>query len=125
MLALVVDDSRTARLKLARALNSKGFQVLEAENGKDALDRLNGSEPPPKVALVDWNMPVMNGLEFVKQVRADHRFDEMLVVMVTSETAPPKVARALMAGANEYLMKPYTIALLFEKLEFLGLGQSS
>jgi two-component system chemotaxis response regulator CheY len=123
MLALVVDDSRTARLKLCRALADKGYEVLEAENGKDALDQLEGRSAPD-VALVDWNMPLMNGLEFVKEVRADSRYDQMLVVMVTSETAGVKVARALMAGANEYLMKPYTNALLFEKLEFLGLGSS-
>ena len=104
MLALVVDDSRTARLKLARALNSKGFQVLEAENGKDALDRLNGSEPPPKVALVDWNMPVMNGLEFVKQVRDSlagrtnpWSADELAPLLKGGGAAAPSGAKA---GAN-------------------------
>jgi two-component system, chemotaxis family, chemotaxis protein CheY len=122
--ALVVDDSRTARLKLRRALAAKGYEVLEAENGKDALERL-ADQAPPDVALVDWNMPVMNGLDFVKELRADERFKAMLVVMVTSETAGSKIARALLAGANEYLMKPYTNALLFEKLELLGLGRAS
>jgi two-component system chemotaxis response regulator CheY len=124
MLALVVDDSLTARLKLKSALAAKGYEILEAENGKEALQRL-ASRGVPDVALVNWNMPLMNGLAFVKEVRSDSRFDEMRVVMVTSETAGTKVARALMAGADEYLMKPYSSALLFEKLEFLGLGRSS
>jgi two-component system, chemotaxis family, chemotaxis protein CheY len=124
MLALVVDDSLTARLKLSRALVAKGYEVLEAENGKEALQRLERSSTPD-VALVNWNMPLMNGLAFVKEVRADSRFDEMRVVMVTSETAGTKVARALMAGADEYLMKPYSSAMLFEKLELLGLGRCS
>jgi two-component system chemotaxis response regulator CheY len=124
MRALVVDDSLTARLKLKSALSAKGYEVLEAENGREALAQLQGRSPPD-IALVNWNMPLMNGLEFVKEVRADSRFDGMRVVMVTSETAGTKVARALMAGADEYLMKPYSSALLFDKLEFLGLGRAS
>ncbi len=121
MLALVVDDSRVARMKLRSALREKGHETIEAENGRAALERIRNS-PRPDVALVDWNMPYMNGLEFLKRVRADSAYDEMVFVMVTSETSSAKVARALMAGANEYLMKPYSKSLLFEKLEFLGLG---
>lgn len=121
MLALVVDDSRVARMKLRAALTEKGYETIEAENGRAAIECMRHHRMPD-VALVDWNMPEMNGLEFVKHIRCDMRFDPMLLVMVTSETSNSKVAKALMAGANEYLMKPYSKALLFEKLEFLGLG---
>ena len=121
MLALVVDDSRVARLKLRKALRTKGFQVIEAGDGHEALDILSDSSVPD-IALVDWNMPGMNGLDFVKSVRSTETYSEMLIMMVTSETEPKQMVRALHAGANEYLMKPYSNDLLFEKLSFLGVG---
>lgn len=117
--ALVIDDSRVARLKLKRALQGRGFEVLEAGSGQEALDVLVGAALP-SIALVDWNMPGMNGLDFVKNVRLAEQYSTMLLMMVTSETDPRQMVRALQAGANEYLMKPYTSELLFEKLEVLG-----
>lgn len=121
MRAIVIDDSRVARMKLRNALLERGFEVVEAGDGREALDVLTYHEVP-HLALVDWNMPEMNGLDFVKAIRANDRFHEMLVMMVTSESEPAQMVRALHAGANEYLMKPYTKGLLFEKLELLGVA---
>jgi two-component system, chemotaxis family, chemotaxis protein CheY len=122
LLALVVDDSRVARSRLKRTLSSRGFQVVEADNGRSALELL-ATIDAPCVALVDWNMPVMNGLEFVKNVRDSDRYQDMILMMVTSESEPKQMVRALHAGADEYLMKPYTAELLFEKLTLLGVGE--
>ena len=93
MRALVVDDSRAARSILSRMLRELGFDVFDAANGQDALARLeeNGAAD---LALIDWNMPVMNGLELVEAVRADARYRTMLLVMATSETEVPRVASA-------------------------------
>ena len=119
-LALVVDDSRVARMKLIKALREYGCEVIEAVNGKHALEVL-GEFETPDVAFVDWNMPEMNGLELVKQVRKESSYAEMVIMMVTSETEPRQMVQALNAGADEYLMKPYTKDALFEKLELLGI----
>lgn len=124
LIALVVDDSRVARMKLRKALQARGIQVLEADNGQSALDLL-ATIDTPQLALVDWNMPVMGGLEFVKNVRREQRLHSMVLMMVTSETQPAQMVRALHAGASEYLMKPYTRELLFDKLDLLGVGQQA
>lgn len=120
MLALVVDDSRVARAFLKNALRQVGFEVVEAQDGQDALNQL-ATIGSADVALVDWNMPVMNGLDFVKSVRKNQKYDDLTLMMVTSESEPTQLARALVAGASEYLMKPFTKELLYEKLGFLGL----
>jgi two-component system, chemotaxis family, chemotaxis protein CheY len=123
LLALVIDDSRVARLKLKRVLIERGFDVIEAGDGIEALELLAGTKPPD-LAFVDWNMPRMNGLDFVKSVRRDQNYKNMVLMMVTSETEPRQMVRALHAGANEYLMKPYTAEGLMEKLAQLGVGGS-
>ncbi|MBI4396260.1 MAG: response regulator, partial [Elusimicrobia bacterium] len=73
------------------------------------------------LALVDWNMPEMNGYEFIKSVRADHSHDNMRLMMVTTETEIAQVAKALEAGANEYVMKPFTKDMIMEKISLLGI----
>ena len=118
--ALVVDDSRATRALLRRLLASFGFDVAEAGDGLEALHRLDADVPD--VVLVDWNMPVMDGLAFIKAVRAQQALERLLVLMVTSEGDPAHVARALIAGADEYATKPLTRETLAEKLELIGLA---
>jgi two-component system chemotaxis response regulator CheY len=120
MRALVVDDSRAMRLILGRVLRERGYDVAEAGDGREALQVL-GSGPLPDVILVDWNMPVMNGLELVQTVRADGAYAGVRVVMVTTESEATHVMQALEAGADEYLFKPFTPEAVAEKLGMLGL----
>jgi len=119
--ALIVDDSRSMRSILRRALEQCGFEVLEAVNGRDAVERL-AMMRIPDLALVDWNMPEMTGIEFVVAIRSDKNYNAMRIVMVTTETEMEQVQRALTAGANEYVMKPFTREVLIDKLTLLGLG---
>lgn len=120
MRALVVDDSRAMRLILARVLRARGCEVLEAGDGEQALALL-GAGPLPDVALVDWNMPVMNGLEFVRAARDEPAYAAMRIVMVTTESESSNVLQALEAGAEEYLFKPFTPEAVVDKLSLLGL----
>jgi two-component system chemotaxis response regulator CheY len=120
MRALVVDDSRAVRMILGKMMRELGFETVEAEHGIEALSRLE-SGGSPDIALVDWNMPEMDGYTFLCQVRADARFADMQIMMVTTETEMHQVIRALDAGANEYLMKPFTKEAVAEKLQLLGL----
>ena len=122
MRALVVDDSRALRMLIKNILKEMGFEIFEAGHGKEALERLAAVETVT-LALVDWNMPEMNGLDFVKALRSDAKHDETKVVMVTTETEMPKMVAALEAGANEYLMKPFTKESLREKLSMVGIGE--
>ncbi|MBM3981645.1 MAG: response regulator [Planctomycetes bacterium] len=115
---LVIDDSRTVRLIIGRALAGTGLDVVEASNGREGLERLRGT-PNVALVLVDWNMPEMNGLEFLSAVRADRAYDQVRLVMVTSETEQEQVHRALSAGADEYVMKPFTRDILIAKLSLL------
>jgi len=120
MKAMIVDDSRATRVILRTALEREGFSVLEAGDGKQALERLNESGPLD-LALVDWNMPVMTGYELIRALRAETTFDSMSIMMVTTESESSQVQRALDAGANEYVMKPFSAEILREKLLLLGL----
>ena len=122
MKAIVVDDSRATRSILKKALAGQGFDVVEAGDGKQALEALQQSGPLD-LALVDWNMPVMTGYELICEVRARHELDAMAIMMVTTETESSQVQRALDAGANEYVMKPFTEDVLKEKLLLLGFGR--
>ncbi len=119
MRALVLDDSRAVRKILRGFLESAGYTVFEAGDGQEAIDVL-AKEGAVDLALVDWNMPVMNGLEFVQAVRASSKHDSMLLMMVTTETEIEKVSAALEAGANEYVMKPFTKEMILEKLQLLA-----
>lgn len=119
MRALVVDDSRAMRTILKKMMKELGFEVAEAGHGLEALERLKelGSFD---VALVDWNMPEMDGLEFVKAARDNHEYADMKVCMVSAENDMMKIARALMMGADEYAMKPVTKEIIVEKLDLMG-----
>lgn len=120
MRALVVDDSSTMRAILARLLSDLHFeQVTPAGNGRQALDLVMAGEAFDCM-LVDWNMPVMTGLEFVTAVRAEPFSYTAPIIMVTTESEIEGVAAALHAGADEYLMKPFAADSLADKLRLLG-----
>jgi two-component system chemotaxis response regulator CheY len=120
MRALIVDDSRTMRRIIGKVVKETGFEIVEAENGQEALVRLHeAGAAPVSLALVDWNMPVMDGLTFVRSARAEG-FAELPIIMVTTEGSMEYITRAIEAGANEYLMKPFTTESLREKLIILG-----
>ena len=118
---MVIDDSRAMRMILRRLMNQAGFTVVEAGDGREALAALEQAEQTPDIALIDWNMPNMNGLEFVKAVRADRRHASMTLMMVTTEAEQSQIVKALAAGAHEYVIKPFTADSIVEKLELLGL----
>jgi len=122
MRAIVVDDSRATRTILRRALVQEGFEVFEAGDGRQALDELKKTGPLD-LALVDWNMPIMTGYELVCEVRSLRDLDGMAIMMVTTETETSQVQRALEAGANEYVMKPFTPDVLREKLLLMGFAK--
>ncbi len=119
--ALIIDDSRAIRRILGSVVRELGFEVSEAENGRVGLETLTEMQPPAEVVLVDWNMPEMNGLEFVNQVRADDRWRGVKLMMVTSVTEVDEMVKALSAGADEYVMKPFTKEVLHDKMRLLGI----
>ena len=121
MKALIVDDSRAIRLVLSQIMTGFGFEVAEARHGREALTYLQ-SHVDTDVALIDWNMPEMNGLELVEAVRGDARLNDLRMMMVTTETEVSHIQRALQAGANEYVMKPFSKEIIEEKLLLLGVG---
>ena len=120
MRALVIDDSKAMRMILKRELVALGFEVFEAGDGQEALSRL-AELGAVDVVLVDWTMPGMDGMTFVHQVRAEAAYEEMRVVMITSESDPAQIFHALMAGVDEYATKPITREALAEKLGLVGL----
>ena len=122
MRALIVDDSRTMRLILKKQLVQLGFtEILEAADGVEALKVLAGAAVP-EVALIDWNMPNMSGIDLVAAVRENHAWDAMKVGMVTTEADVVRVQRALGQGANEYVVKPFTPQMLGAKLMTIGVA---
>ena len=121
MQALVIDDSRAMRAILGRILRNAGFEVLEAQHGLEGLERLRQSTRTDLV-LVDWNMPEMDGLAFLKAVRLEGGLGDPRMMVVTTETEMGRMAEALAEGADEYVMKPFTQDAILRKLELLGLG---
>ena len=119
MKALIVDDSMTMRMMLTHLLKTRGFDVIEANNGAEAIQKL-AAGPVPDLVTLDWNMPVMNGGATLDIIRQNHAYDGMKVLMISSETDAEKVAAALKCGTDEYLMKPFTPEAMFEKLDMLG-----
>ena len=118
---LIVDDSKTIRTILRRILVELGYEVCEAANGKEALQVIETRKAAVKLVLADWNMPEMNGFELLKRLRQDPDLASLVVVMVTTETEMSNMASALDAGANEYIMKPFTKDILKGKLEIVGI----
>ena len=120
MRALVIDDSRAIRVILGQILKALKFEVHNAGHGLEALEKLKETGPVDLV-LVDWNMPEMNGYEFVCAVRKDDQYNGMRLMMVTTGTERAQVGKALEAGADEYVMKPFTKEMIVEKLTIMGL----
>jgi two-component system, chemotaxis family, chemotaxis protein CheY len=113
---LIVDDSITIRRIITNALKTVGFtDTIEASNGKEALEKL----PSGKVDFIitDWNMPEMNGLDFIKIVRSNPLYSSMPILMITTRGTEHDVVEALQAKVNSYIMKPFTPQELKEKIE--------
>jgi two-component system, chemotaxis family, chemotaxis protein CheY len=123
MRALIVDDSRTIRAILRGILVRAGFEIEEAGNGVEALERLR-LRARPDVVLVDWNMPEMDGITFLTAVRADPAWRDLPIVMITTEMDEARLIQARTAGANEYIAKPFVREAVLERLERLGLAVS-
>ncbi len=119
MRALVVDDSSSMRAILQQYMRKLNYEVVVACNGQDALKRCEETQNID-VALVDWNMPVMNGLDFVRALRARKEYDGVKLMMVTTENDAAHIEAALSAGANEFVMKPFTYEVLEEKIALLN-----
>jgi two-component system chemotaxis response regulator CheY len=116
---LLVDDSKAVRLVGRRFSSSLGFEVLEADNGETALEVMR-QHPDVDAILLDWNMPVMDGLTFLKRLREEPRERQPIVVMCTTENDLKRIVEAMQAGANEYIMKPFTEEIVREKLHETG-----
>lgn len=116
MKLLVVDDSSTMRRIIKNTLSRLGYEdVLEGEDGVQGWNVLDANSDIGML-ITDWNMPEMNGLELVKKVRADSRFSDLPIIMVTTEGGKAEVITALKAGVNNYIVKPFTPQVLKEKL---------
>lgn len=119
MKILIVDDSKAMRTFLNYIVQELRFETAQAEDGCNALEVLK-QQSPFDLALVDWDMPRMNGLEFVKAVRALPAHDQLKLMMVTTQNSMDRVSSALEAGATDFLMKPVTKESLEDKLRVLG-----
>ena len=114
MRILIVDDSSTIRKIIKKTLNELGFNdIVEAEHGLDALKKLNGVN----IIFLDWNMPVMNGLQFTRALRANKDMNNVPIVMVTTEGGEAQQAEAMKEGVNLYLIKPFSKDKLLEKIK--------
>ena len=116
---LVVDDSKVVRMVARKILEELGFAVSEAEDGQVALDACKATMPD--AILLDWNMPVMDGYEFLGHLRRMPGGDQPKVVFCTTENDVAHIARALHAGANEYIMKPFDKDIVTAKFQEVGL----
>ena len=119
---LVVDDSRVIRKVARRILEDMSFEVAEAADGAEALAQCRNAMPD--AILLDWNMPVMNGIDFLKQLRADPGGDAPVVVFCTTENDMSSIAEAVENGANEYIMKPFDSAIVQSKFAEVGLFEA-
>jgi two-component system chemotaxis response regulator CheY len=124
MRVLIVDDSSAARTAMRRILEDIGCATGEATHGLEAAEMLEAGEAYD-LLLIDWNMPELDGVGLVKRIREANRQPRATILMVTSETEQSRIAEALQAGADEYLMKPFDRDSLLSKMELLGLAPES
>ena len=120
-IALIIDDSQAARTLVGNMLGKLGFEVMSAEHGQDALDKLEAASVQPAAVVVDWNMPVMDGVEFARAFRKLEAHKTTPLLMISSESDPRRVASALLAGIDEYLFKPVDSEMIRDRLDMLGL----
>ena len=118
-ICLIVDDSRVVRKVARRIAEELGFTCEEAEDGQQACDYCE--KQMPEVVILDWNMPVMSGIEFLEKLRQMPGGDAPKVVLCTTENDLSHIQRAMMAGANEYIMKPFDKDILQNKFIQIGL----
>lgn len=116
---LIVDDSKIVRKVVRRIVEALGFAILEAENGKEAVDQTKANVVD--VIILDWNMPVMDGMECMLQIRADPSISQPKIIFCTTENEFSKIQQAIMNGADEYVMKPFDEAIIAGKMVQLGL----
>ncbi len=119
MKCLIVDDSRVVRKVTERIVQNLGFECFEAGNGQEAYDFC--IENTPDVVLLDWNMPVMSGIEFLEKIKAHDNGKNIKVIFCTTENSPDYIERAMNAGADEYIMKPFDREIIKSKLALVGL----
>ena len=115
---LIVDDSKVVRIMARRIVEDLNFAVEEAEDGRVALDCCLSKMPD--IILLDWNMPVMNGIEFLRALRSTAGGDQPIVVFCTTENGIQSIHEAISAGANEYIMKPFDSEIVQLKFEQVG-----
>ena len=123
MRALVIDDSAVTRGIIKQILNPMGFEVFEAVDGREGLDRVRDLDGLDLI-LLDWNMPRMDGIQFLRMLRTQTALATLPVMMVSSNNEAENIAASLNAGANEYIMKPFTEDVMRAKLELLGFFQA-
>lgn len=116
---LIVDDSKVIRVAAGRMVSELGFETREAADGRQALEACRAQKPD--VVLLDWNMPVMNGMEFLKALPGVMGADRPLVILCTTESSIDHIVEALAAGANEYIMKPFDREIVESKFRQVGL----
>lgn len=119
MRAYVVDDSKTMRLAVSTLLQEEGFEIVEAEDGAVALEKLLADAQAPVLIMLDWNMPKMNGYELLSALRAKPAFSDTRIVMLTTRNEFENIRMALQAGADEYIMKPFSNEMLIEKIRMV------
>ena len=116
---LIVDDSKVVRMIARKILEGLYFEIDEAEDGQQALEACKRNMP--HAVLLDWNMPVKSGIEFLHELRAMKDVDQPVVVFCTTENDMPHIQEALAAGANEYIMKPFDSEIIESKFTLAGL----
>lgn len=123
MKILLIDDSATMRKIQRNVLNQMGYEdVVEAENGEDAIHQMKVHDFAIDLILCDWNMPKMNGIEFVRKIRSVPNLQKIPIVMVTTEAERERIVEAIQAGAKGYVVKPFTPEVLREKIQQLVTG---
>ncbi|MFN7709735.1 MAG: response regulator [Holosporales bacterium] len=118
-LCLIVDDSSTVRKAIRYIVQDFSFTIEEAEDGEKALEKCHISMPD--VILLDWNMPVMNGMEFLKAIRSEPGGSRPKIIFCTTENEFSRIQEAIVNGADEYVMKPFDKNIIREKLEQVGI----